>query len=305
MANLWWPLDSPRITGGWGNSPSYYAQYGQLGHNGVDLGCPIGTPVYAAESGTIFWEGWGQNHPQNWMGAVAGICVIIRHADLHTGYAHLDSTVVNVGQHVNRGDLIGYSGNTGGTTGPHLHTEVLPLNPKFNNGFAGRINPDTVGGYHARGSSGESPLKKNKGLSMYDLYWTGPTTKNTNVSGRMISALGSFWVPNMQVYNLLLRRRNALLNAGAGTTDNMLDAEHDILNNYLRSTVQSAVSGIALDGTKYLKALNDAVKELGSNLVITPEMVNIDSELLAKAFDLAVPRIVDAIVKESGKKLSA
>ncbi len=303
MANpQWWPLDDYRISGDWGNSPAYYAQYGQKGHNGIDHPVPVGTPVYAIDDGVIKFEGW--NH--NWMGAVAGLTIIVTHAWGHSGAAHLSSTVVNNGQKVVRGQLIGFSGNTGGTTGPHLHSETLPLNPNFRNGYSGRVNPRTIINLQPRGTAGGgSPVKLTKGLPMYDLYWTGPTTAQTQVSGRMISALGSFWVPNMQVYNLLLRRRNALLNAGAGTTDNMLDAEHDILNSYLRSTVQSAVSGIALDGTKYLKALNDAVKELGSNLVITPEMVNIDSELLAKAFDIAVPRIVDAIVKESGKKLSA
>lgn len=152
MANLWWPLDTVNITGVWGNSPEYYARYGQRGHNGIDLACSVGTPVYAAESGTVEFEGWGQNSP--WMGAVAGISVILRHADCKTGYAHLSSTIINTGQAISQGQLIGYSGNTGGTTGPHLHVEVMPLNPNGSNGYAGRINPDTMGGFKPRGSTG-------------------------------------------------------------------------------------------------------------------------------------------------------
>lgn len=153
MSVLWYGVDNPRITGGWGNSPEFYKQYGQLGHNGIDMGCPVGTPVYAAAEGTIAFEGWGQNH--SWMGAVAGISVIIQHSNCYTGYAHLSSTIVDKGQRVSQGQLIGYSGNTGGTTGPHLHQEVLPLSPNFGNGFAGRINPATLGGFKARGTGSD------------------------------------------------------------------------------------------------------------------------------------------------------
>lgn len=95
--------------------------------------------MYAANDGTVKFEGWGQNN--SWMRGEAGICVLLQHSDNYTGYAHLSSTVINIGQQVTKGQLIGYSGGTGQATGPHLHFEVLPLNPDFRNGYAGRIDP--------------------------------------------------------------------------------------------------------------------------------------------------------------------
>lgn len=133
------PVKNFRISQGFGARAYYYKRFGQLGHNGIDLAADAGEPVVAAESGTIAFEGWGKNH--SWMGAIAGISVIIKHAGSHTGYAHLLRTVVNRGQAVKKGQLIGYVGATGTATGPHLHFEVFPATPNFANGYAGRINP--------------------------------------------------------------------------------------------------------------------------------------------------------------------
>lgn len=137
--SLRFPLDNYTISQGFGANAAYYKQFGQNGHNGIDLAAKLGEPVYAAEDGTIAFEGWGQNH--SWMGSIAGISVIIRHSDVHTAYAHMNSTVVNKGQWVKKGQLIGFVGQTGTATGPHTHFEVLPLSPNFANGYAGRINP--------------------------------------------------------------------------------------------------------------------------------------------------------------------
>lgn len=136
---LRYPLDTINITQGWGADPAFYKQYGQNGHNGIDFGAPAGTPVYAAESGTVVYEGWGGGN--GWVGKEAGIHVLIRHSGLVSNYAHLSGTVINNGQTVNKGQLIGYVGATGAAYGPHLHFEVFPLSPNFSNGFAGRIDP--------------------------------------------------------------------------------------------------------------------------------------------------------------------
>lgn len=133
-----WPVDNVRITQGFGGNADYYKQFGQKGHNGIDIGAMTGTPVFAADEGTVAFEGWGQNH--SWMGVPAGICILINHIGSYAGYAHLDRTVVSKGQKVVKGQLIGYVGATGAATGPHLHFEMLPLSPNFANGFAGRIN---------------------------------------------------------------------------------------------------------------------------------------------------------------------
>lgn len=118
---LSWPLKSVRITQYFGDTAfSRTAAYNGKGHNGIDLGASIGTPVYAALSGTVQDTNYG----------VAPNCqygkwVLIKHANgLTTLYAHLSGIEVSPGQAVDTGDLIGYSGETGYATGPHLHFTV-------------------------------------------------------------------------------------------------------------------------------------------------------------------------------------
>lgn len=136
---LRYPLDNIRITQGWGSDPAFYAKYGQKGHNGIDFGAPVGTPVYAVEDGVVVYEGWGGGN--SWVGKEAGIHVLVRHAGLVSNYAHLSQTVVNAGQAVKKGQLIGRVGATGVASGAHLHFEVFPERPDFKNGYAGRIDP--------------------------------------------------------------------------------------------------------------------------------------------------------------------
>ena len=86
-------------------------------HTGIDYACPIGTPILASEAGTVRQAGWLYG---GW-----GECVIIEHSDGNaTLYAHLKTVCVVVGQVVQRSQLIGYSGSTGNSTGPHLHFEA-------------------------------------------------------------------------------------------------------------------------------------------------------------------------------------
>lgn len=135
---LKYPVSPVKISQGFGANAWDYGSLGQKGHNGIDLAVPSRTPVYASDDGTITFEGWGQNH--SWMGAPAGICILQHVGGMYVGYAHLISTVVNKGQLVKKGQLIGYSGATGAATGPHVHWEGLPLEPNFQNGYAGRID---------------------------------------------------------------------------------------------------------------------------------------------------------------------
>lgn len=129
------PVDQTNITTGFDGYPNGYP-----GHVGVDYAVPTGTPVRAVADGTVKFAGNGANH--SWMTWLAGNCILIQHSDgMHTGYAHLSSVAVSAGTHVKQGQIIGYSGATGYVTGPHLHFEMLPANPNFQNGHSGRIDP--------------------------------------------------------------------------------------------------------------------------------------------------------------------
>jgi murein DD-endopeptidase MepM/ murein hydrolase activator NlpD len=90
-------------------------------HTGIDLAAPYGTPIMAADSGQVIWVGW------DWSGL--GWAVKINHGDyIATIYGHLDHYIVKVGQNVTEGQVIGYEGSTGASTGPHLHFMVLVNN---------------------------------------------------------------------------------------------------------------------------------------------------------------------------------
>jgi len=85
-------------------------------HNGVDIGCPIGTPVLAPDFGII---------TEYWDHEAGGKCLALVAEDgKRYGFAHLQKRVVKTGQPVNEGQLIANSGNSGKTTGPHLHFTV-------------------------------------------------------------------------------------------------------------------------------------------------------------------------------------
>ncbi len=86
-------------------------------HEGLDFACPIGTPIYASGNGVIVIAETGESG--------YGTCMNIDHHNgYRTKYAHLSKMVARNGQAVKRGQLIAYSGNTGLSTGPHLHYEV-------------------------------------------------------------------------------------------------------------------------------------------------------------------------------------
>jgi murein DD-endopeptidase MepM/ murein hydrolase activator NlpD len=95
-------------------------------HKGMDFGAPIGTPVYAAGSGYVKKASAGYN-------GGFGTMVVIGHSSYDTLYAHMSRTTTTTGAYVAKGQVIGYSGNTGRSTGPHLHFEVRvggkPVNP--------------------------------------------------------------------------------------------------------------------------------------------------------------------------------
>lgn len=96
------------------------------GHEGIDLPCELGTPVYASASGTVSYVKSNWTEADGKAGMMSyGNCVCISHGDgLETRYAHLSLCLVASGQQVFQGQIIGYSGNTGNSTGPHMHYAV-------------------------------------------------------------------------------------------------------------------------------------------------------------------------------------
>jgi murein DD-endopeptidase MepM/ murein hydrolase activator NlpD len=90
-------------------------------HTGIDLAAPYGSPIMAADSGQVIWTGW------DWSGL--GWAVKINHGNyIATIYGHMERFIVKVGQNVTKGQVIGYEGSTGASTGPHVHFMVLVNN---------------------------------------------------------------------------------------------------------------------------------------------------------------------------------
>ncbi len=121
---LHWPLDNVTITQYFGDTEfsKTTAAYKGKGHNGIDFGASTGTKIMAALGGTVAGFGNTDEVPGCYS---YGKWILVRHDNgLSTLYAHLSLIKVTVGQRVATGEIIGYSGNTGYTTGPHLHFGV-------------------------------------------------------------------------------------------------------------------------------------------------------------------------------------
>jgi murein DD-endopeptidase MepM/ murein hydrolase activator NlpD len=113
-STLAWPLVGA-VTGGF-----------ELDHPALDIGAPYGSTIYAADSGTVSYAGWGEEG--------LGYTVVIDHGQgLETWYVHLKGALIQSGLGVARGDPVGEVGSTGHSSGPHVHFEVRlngqPVNP--------------------------------------------------------------------------------------------------------------------------------------------------------------------------------
>lgn len=89
----------------------------RAGHRAIDIAAPIGTPVYAADNGIVIQSGYSKD-------GYGGRVIIDHQIDYVTLYAHLSQALVEVGDVVQKGQLIGYVGSTGNSTGPHIHFEL-------------------------------------------------------------------------------------------------------------------------------------------------------------------------------------
>lgn len=125
------PVNAARITSGFGMRQHPLLGYTKM-HRGMDFGAPQGTPIYASGDGVVVEQGWKNGY---------GNYTRIRHNDtIQTAYAHMKAFASNVqrGARVRQGQVIGYVGTTGNSTGPHLHYEVL-IN-------GAQVNPASVAG---------------------------------------------------------------------------------------------------------------------------------------------------------------
>ncbi len=118
-----WPIEG-RVTSSFGERMDPFNGEGAF-HSGLDIAAAYGTPVHAAADGDVMASG---------LGAGYGREITLDHGhDVMTIYGHLSAVAVLPGQHVTRGQVIGYVGQSGRATGPHLHYEVrvhhVPVNP--------------------------------------------------------------------------------------------------------------------------------------------------------------------------------
>jgi murein DD-endopeptidase MepM/ murein hydrolase activator NlpD len=109
------PLEDARMSSNFGMR-THPVLGGRRNHAGIDLAAPTGTPVYATADGIVSRADWFSSY---------GLYISIEHGgELQTRYAHLSRLAVGEGQRVRKGEIIGYVGSTGRSTGPHLHYEV-------------------------------------------------------------------------------------------------------------------------------------------------------------------------------------
>jgi murein DD-endopeptidase MepM/ murein hydrolase activator NlpD len=149
------PVAAAHITSGFGMRMHPILGYSKM-HKGVDFGAPIGTPIFAAGTGTIEEIGFKNGY---------GRYIRIRHngTTLATAYAHMSRFAANMyrGAHVNQGEVIAYVGMSGRATGPHLHFEVhvngVQVNPMSVNLPTGRT---LDGKLMASFKSGQSAIKQ-------------------------------------------------------------------------------------------------------------------------------------------------
>jgi murein DD-endopeptidase MepM/ murein hydrolase activator NlpD len=111
------------ITQGYGATSFAQTEYVKHWHNGLDLAASIGTPLLAADDGVVAAQGNEDLYCPH--GAYGKFVVINHYNGLTTLYGHMSKILVTAGEKVTRGQLIGYSGNTGDVTGPHLHFTVF------------------------------------------------------------------------------------------------------------------------------------------------------------------------------------
>lgn len=164
------PVDNPVISQPWGANKTggatankdgspveqlvyWYGNYQPSGHDGIDYACNIGTPVYAPGPGVIEWSGWGQHMPQhiaNKYGFVFGpggwpsgilVCMDMDIGPYGSYVAHLNESYYEAGQRVDGSVLVGLSGNSGRSGGPHVHFSAIRFPVNYADPLYSRVDP--------------------------------------------------------------------------------------------------------------------------------------------------------------------
>jgi hypothetical protein len=254
---------------------------------GVDLVAPVGTPILAPTPGR--WH----HLPNN---GTAGNSGVFKHDLNHAWsdvFSHLSRYVGASGQHFNQGDVIGYSGISGGVA-PHVHRHLLDPRGLRQNPWSHFSPVAAPAGGAATPISITVPTRKKNRMN---LVW------DTSGTGYLVTEDGVIGLGSPQVYNLFYRLINSDQTKSpfrsSGTPDTFNKAEMDIMNANLRLLTLSANTQIAIDTAKLASALKDA---LGEGVSVT---ANIDTAVLAAAFNEVVPRITKAVNDEAAKRLSA
>jgi len=170
-----------------------FGNYQPDGHTGIDFSCKAGTEVRAVSDGTVLHIGWmGGTYASNpwWVAPdFAGYCAVIDHGSFIGIYGHCKdgSAKVAKGSRVREGQVFILSGNTGGSTGDHLHFEVLPDGYNLNARFYGRVNPLPYLGSASVGPAGNitetteieddmTPEDRRMLKAVYDAIFNGGTS---------------------------------------------------------------------------------------------------------------------------------
>lgn len=175
------PIDGARLSSGFGMRRHPVLGYGKM-HKGIDFAAPTGTPIYAAGAGVVEEAGSKGSY---------GNYIRVRHNNqISTAYAHMSrfGTGMRRGARVSQGDVIGYVGTTGRSTGPHLHYEILKGGQQ--------VNPLSVDMPTGRNLDGKE-LKRFKGvLASIDAQFQHGVTQPDGVA--MVSAPASQAVPSQR-----------------------------------------------------------------------------------------------------------
>ena len=119
-----WPLDGGYISSDFGSRSNPFDGYSSDYHPGIDIAANYGTPIYASAAGYVQRAGW--------YGGYGKYIKISHDYGYATAYGHLSSIEISAGDYVSKGQIIGYVGSTGYSTGPHLHFEVLLYGEQVN-----------------------------------------------------------------------------------------------------------------------------------------------------------------------------